>query len=302
MGADDAADLVGQGLLEVEVVAQIGLDRGDLPGADRVTGKRGEGRMDAAHLLDLLEQCHIRTGQAAGFAGHDDLALLNGDQGLDAQHTAGHSDGGGQTAALAQVFQVVDGGHEVQMLLGMLKDGYDLPGGLAGIPQMDGQTNQQSLAKADRSRVYKQDIVHIGEVCSKLGALVGAGQRVRQEDADDLVTGGSRLGEEPLEQLRAGLAGGGQLMAGCKVRIIFRGGQVDAVPQHGAVLEGDVQGDDGDVQCGGFGGQNVGCRIGENADHTKITSVGRALPANKTTILQKSREKYTRTPPEKSIS
>lgn len=58
------------------------------------------------------------------------------------------------------------------------------------------------------------------------------------------------------------------------MRIIFRGGQVDAVPQHGAVLEGDVQGDDGNVQCGGFGGQNVGCRIGENADHIRITSVG----------------------------
>lgn len=38
-----------------------------------------------------------------------------------------------------------------------------------------------------------------------------------------------------------------------------RWGHVHAVPEHGAVLQGDVQGDDGHAQLLGFSGQDVGC-------------------------------------------
>lgn len=67
------------------------------------------------------------------------FALLDGDEGLDAQHPAGHGDGGRQTAALAQILQVVDGGDEVQVLLGVFEGGGDLDGRLAFIPQVCGQ-------------------------------------------------------------------------------------------------------------------------------------------------------------------
>ena len=208
-----------------------------------------------------------RTVAADGLARHGDLALLDGDEGLDAQHPARDSHSGGQTAALAQVLQVVDDGHEVQVLLGVLQNGRDLPGALAGIPQVDGQTDQQRLAEADVLAVHEEDVVRVDHVGGELGALVGAGQLVGQEDADHLVPGGGRFGEEVLEQLRAGLAGGGELVTPGEDAVIFGGGHVHAVAQDGAVLQSDVQRDDGHAQLLGFGGQDVGRRIGENTDH-----------------------------------
>ena len=111
------------------------------------------------------------------------------------------------------------------MLLGVLKGGGDLPGSLSGIPQLNSQPHQQALAQADVLGIHKEDIVHIGHVCGQPGALAGAGQLMGEEDAHHLVPGGSRLKEEALEQLRAGLAGGGQSRpaarlqrAGCRMR------------------------------------------------------------------------------------
>ena len=95
-----------------------------------------------------------------------------------------------------------------------------------------------------------------------------------QEDAHDLVSGGSSLGVELFEQLRAGLAGGGQLFAAGHVLVVLAGSQVHAVPDDGAVLEGDVEGDDVHTQLRGLGGQDVGCRIGKNAYHIARTSMG----------------------------
>ena len=69
-----------------------------------------------------------------------------------------------------------------------------------------------------------------------------AGQLMGQEDAHDLVSGGSGLGVELFEQLRAGLAGGGQLFAAGHVLVVLAGSQVHAVRTDGAVLEGDVDG------------------------------------------------------------
>ena len=77
------------------------------------------------------------------------------------------------------------------MLLGVLKGGCDLDGGLADVPQMDGQTHQQGFAEADIRAVHEDDVVHVGKVCGQLGALVGAGKLMGQEDAHDLVSGGS---------------------------------------------------------------------------------------------------------------
>jgi len=93
-----------------------------------------------------------------------------------------------------------------------------------------------------------------------------------EEDAHHFVPGGSRLKEEALEQLGAGLAGGGQLVAACHHAVIHGGGHVHAVPEHGAVLQGDVQGDDGHAQLLGFSGQDVGCGIGKNADHSNTSN------------------------------
>ena len=98
------------------------------------------------------------------------------------------------------------------MLLGVLKGGGDLPGSLSGIPQLNSQPHQQALAQADVLGIHKEDIVHIGHVCGQPGALAGAGQLMGQEDAQHLVPGSGGVLIEPLEQLRAGLAGGGQLV------------------------------------------------------------------------------------------
>lgn len=64
----------------------------------------------------------------------------------------------------------------MQMLLGVLKGGGDLPGSLSGIPQLNSQPHQQALAQADVLGIHKEDIVHIGHVCGQPGALAGAGQ------------------------------------------------------------------------------------------------------------------------------
>jgi len=179
---------------------------------------------------------------------------------------------GGQAAALAQILQVVDDSHQMQMLLGVLKGGGDLPGSLSGIPQLNSQPHQQALAQADVLGIHKEDVVHIGHVCGQPGALAGAGQLMGEEDAHHFVPGGSRLKEEALEQLGAGLAGGGQLVAAGHHAVIHGGGHVHAVPEHGAVLQGDVQGDDGHAQLLGFSGQDVGCGIGKNADHSNTSN------------------------------
>ena len=146
----------------------------------------------------------------------------------------------------------------MQMLLGVLKGGGDLPGSLSGIPQLNSQPHQQALAQADVLGIHKEDIVHIGHVCGQPGALAGAGQLMGEEEA--------------LEQLGAGLAGSGQLVAAGHHAVIHGGGHVHAVPEHGAVLQGDVQGDDGHAQLLGFSGQDVGCGIGKNADHSNTSN------------------------------
>ena len=74
-------------------------------------------------LFDLLEQGHIGTGQAAGLTGHGYLTVLDGDEGLDAQHPARDGHSGRQTAALAQILQIVDCGNQMQVLLGVLQIG-----------------------------------------------------------------------------------------------------------------------------------------------------------------------------------
>ena len=63
VGADDAADLAHQRLGKAEIVHQIGLDGVHLAGADGVTGQRGETGIDAAQLLDLLEEGDVCAGQ-----------------------------------------------------------------------------------------------------------------------------------------------------------------------------------------------------------------------------------------------
>ena len=82
----------------------------------------------------------------------------------------------GQAAALAQILQVIDDSQQMQMLLGVLKGGGDLPGSLSGIPQLNSQPHQQALAQADVLGIHKEDIVHIGHVCGQPGALAVAGQ------------------------------------------------------------------------------------------------------------------------------
>ncbi len=118
----------------------------------------------------------------------------------------------GRRPPLRRYFRSSDG-HQMQMLLGVFQHGGDLPGGLSGLRRRNGQPDQLCLAQADVLGIHKEDIVHIGHVCGQPGALAGAGQLMGQEDAHHFVPGGSGLGEEPLEQLRAGLAGGGQLAA-----------------------------------------------------------------------------------------
>ena len=162
----------------------------------------------------------------------------------------------------------------VLVLFGVLEGGGDLDGGLAFIPQVCGHTHQQTLAEADIGAVHEEDVVHVGQVCGQLRTLIGAGQLMGQEDAHDLVSGGSGLGVELFEQLRAGLAGGGQLFAAGHVLVVLAGSQVHAVPDDGAVLEGDVEGDDVHTQLRGLGGQDVGCGIGKNAYHIVRTSMG----------------------------
>ena len=156
------------------------------------------------------------------------------------------------------------------MLLGVLQNGRDLPGALAGIPQVDGQTDQQRLAEADVLAVHEEDVVRIDHVGGQSGALPGAGQLMGQEDAQHLVPGSGGVLIEPLEQLRAGLAGGGELVTPGEDAVIFGGGHVHAVAQDGAVLQSDVHRDDGHAQLLGFGGQDVGRGIGKNADHIVV--------------------------------
>lgn len=88
-----------------------------------------------------------------------------------------------------------------------------------------------------------------------------------QEDAKHFVPGGSGFQIELLEQLRAGLAGGGQLAAAGQMGIVLGWGHVDAIPQDAAILQRHVQRNHGHAQLLGFGGQDVGRRIGENTDH-----------------------------------
>jgi len=107
------------------------------------TAESGEGRADAPQLFDLLEQGHIGTGQAAGLTGHGYLTVLDGDEGLDAQHPARDGHSGRQTAALAQILQIVDCGNQMQMLLGVLQIGGNLHQRFACVTQLHGQTHQQ---------------------------------------------------------------------------------------------------------------------------------------------------------------
>ena len=108
-----------------------------------------------------------------------------------------------------------------------------------------------------------------------------------KKDANDLIACGRCLGEEALKQLRAGLAGGGQLLAGGQLCIIFRGGLVKAVPEDGAVLQRDVEGDDCHAQLRGLCGQDIGRGIGENADHKIPPWAEAARNGCKTTEISK---------------
>ena len=58
------------------------------------------------------------------------------------------------------------------MLLGVLEGGGDLDGRLAFIPQVCGQTHQQTLAEADIGAVHEEDVVHVGQVCGQLRTLI----------------------------------------------------------------------------------------------------------------------------------
>ena len=100
MGADDAADLAHQRFAHVQIFTEVVLDGLHFPQAGRITGNSGKVRADAAQLFDLLEQGHIGTGQAAGLTGHGYLTVLDGDEGLDAQHPARDGHSGRQTAVL----------------------------------------------------------------------------------------------------------------------------------------------------------------------------------------------------------
>ena len=273
MGANDAADLPHQRFGQIQSIPEVVLDGLHFAQAGGVAGNRGKIRTDAAQFLDLLEQGHIGTGQAAGLAGHGYLALLDGDEGLDAQHPARDGHGGRQTAALAQILQIVNGGNQMQMLLGMLQSGGNLHQRLACVPQLYGQAHQQRFAQTHVGTVHKQHVVHIGKVCSQLCALPCAGQLVGQEDAQHFVPGSSGFQIELLEQFRAGLAGGGQLAAGSQMVIVGAGGHVDAVPQDDAVLQRHVQRNHGHAQLLCLGRQDVGRRIGKNADHKKYLRI-----------------------------
>ena len=159
------------------------------------------------------------------------------------------------------------------MLFCRLQRVHDLVCGAALVPQFGGQMHQQRLAQADRAAVHKADVVHVGHVGGQLGALVGAGQLVGKENADHDVTGLVCLPEEALEQLRAGLAGHGQVVAGLHPGVELGRGQVHAVPDHRAILKGDVQRNKRDPQLGGLGGQDIGRRVRKDADHI-VTSMG----------------------------
>ena len=143
VGADDAADLAHQRFAHVQIFTEVVLDGLHFPQAGRITGNSGKVRADAAQLFDLLEQGHIGTGQAAGLTGHGYLTVLDGDEGLDAQHPARDGHSGRQTAALAQILQIVDCGNQMQVLLGVLQIGGDLHQRLACVTQLHGQTHQQ---------------------------------------------------------------------------------------------------------------------------------------------------------------
>src|SRR5699024_3990429 len=126
---------------------------------------------------------------------------------------AGHSHGSGQAAALAQILQIVDDGHQVQVFFGLFQGGDNGLRGLVGVPQTDGQTDQQGLGQTDGFAVHKKDVVYIGQIGTQMSGLAGAGQLAGKEDADDSVACLGSLPEIGLEQLGAGLAGGGQLAA-----------------------------------------------------------------------------------------
>ena len=153
------------------------------------------------------------------------------------------------------------------MFFGLFQGGDNGLRGLVGVPQTDGQTDQQGLGQTDGFAVHKKDVVYIGQIGAQMSGLAGAGQLAGKEDADDSVACLGSLPEIGLEQLGAGLAGGGQLAALGQAGIIFAGGQVHTVPDDGAVLKGNVEGDYGNTQQLRFSRQDVRCRIGENADH-----------------------------------
>ena len=161
----------------------------------------------------------------------------------------------------------------MQVLLGFFQIRNDLGKALAGIAQLHRQPHQQRLPQTDVLSVHEHHIVHVGKVGGQSCALTGAGQGIGQKDAQHLVPGGSSIQIQPLELLRAGLAGSGQLAAGCQMGIVFAGGHVDAVPQDGAVLQRHVQGDHGHAQLLRLGGQDVGRGIGEDADHNNTSGL-----------------------------
>ena len=76
MGANDAADLAGQGLGTVQIILQVGLDGGHLAGGDGVACQRGQRGVDAAKLFDLFEEGNIGAGQAPGLASQSYFAPL----------------------------------------------------------------------------------------------------------------------------------------------------------------------------------------------------------------------------------
>ena len=123
-----------------------------------VTQHQGLVEIHTAGLLNLLDQQVIALLGAPGLAQDFDLAVLNADNRLDVQQTAGESNGLGDAAALFQIFQGVQHGNQPHLFT----LAHQLPGDLLGaetpVQQLQGVLHQDGAAQGDGLAVHHMDL------------------------------------------------------------------------------------------------------------------------------------------------
>ena len=108
MGSDCGPDRTDRKLLRVILpehlaVLDVFLEKGIVDSC--ITKPEGQGKIDAAGILNLFYQEIVSVFGAPGFSEDCHHAVFHGDNGLDGKHAADHGHRFGNPAAFFQIFQ-----------------------------------------------------------------------------------------------------------------------------------------------------------------------------------------------------